>query len=130
MQRVNETFANTRAMRILPLALLAIACGGNSSRRDSAVERKATEPAQLRDAGVSGPRVPVESDVSTVGGSTGCYCFSWVHLDENGEQCYATKPVCDDEFDRFGRDMKIPCEMRATCASYACRDIGKECMKL
>ena len=117
----HETFANTRGMRILLLAMLAGACGGNSSR----LERKAPEPAQMRDAGVSGPR-----DRDAGSGATACYCFSWVHLDENGEQCYPTKPVCDDEFDSFGRDMKIPCELRATCESYACRDIGKECVRL
>ncbi len=61
-----------------------------------------------------------------------CFCFSWVHLDQNGENCYQTKPKCDVEFKNFGRDMKIACaaEQKPRCGGYACRNLGKECFSL
>lgn len=58
-----------------------------------------------------------------------CFCFSWVHLDQNGQSCFATKATCDVEFKDFGRDTKIPCEaQRERCGTYACRKLGKDCV--
>lgn len=84
---------------------------------------------------------PVQADAAVAEIDTGkdetpdatkpCFCFSWVHLDENGQSCYPTKTTCDAEFTAFGRSTKIPCGKETDrCSSYACRNIGKECFKL
>lgn len=98
-------------MRVL-IAVLLAACGGDSSKT-----RVEPAPAVV-DAGAPKTRA--------------CFCFSWVHLDENGENCYETKPNCDAEFKGFGRNMKIECraEQRTRCGGHACRNIGKECAQL
>jgi hypothetical protein len=61
-----------------------------------------------------------------------CFCFSWVHLDENGEFCYPTSATCNAEFRSFARTDKLPCrvEQRTTCERIACVDIGARCYRL
>jgi hypothetical protein len=95
-------------MRIITIVIAFAACGG-SEPKPRAVENRApaNDAAAWRD----------------------CSCFSWVHLDENGENCYPDEAACKKAFDQFGRTDKIPCApaKRKSCGGYACRDIGKEC---
>jgi hypothetical protein len=81
-----------------------------------------TAPGALLDAGAAPDRDA---------GAASCFCFSWVHLDENGQYCFPAKPACDAEFNAFGRDMKRPCTAESQrCESYACRGGGKQCFRL
>ncbi len=131
------------AERVMMFVVLA-ACGGDSSRR---VER-GSAPVPAIDAPEVTPAIdandpvavpidasdPVAVDAVVDAGATNrtCFCFSWVHRDENGESCYDAKPTCDTEFKGYARNDKIACrtEQRASCGSYACRGGGKECFKL
>lgn len=60
-----------------------------------------------------------------------CFCYSWVHLDENGESCFSTLADCEVGFEELGRTDKIECrsERRATCGSHACRELGTDCVQ-
>jgi hypothetical protein len=46
-----------------------------------------------------------------------CYCMSWVHQAENGEDCYRTLAECNKRFAAYGGN-KIPCR---AAPSSACR---------
>jgi hypothetical protein len=110
------------------IGLLLAACGADSSR-----SRVETAPAVGSNTPVA---TPIDADANKTSDPKAptreCFCFSWVHLDENGESCFETQPKCDTEFKAFGRTDKIPCSSahRPTCGSYACRNIGKECFRL
>jgi len=58
--------------------------------------------------------------------------MSWVHRDDNGEDCFATRDACDEHFASFSRSDKIPCrpEVKARCERIACRSSGAECFRL
>ena len=58
-----------------------------------------------------------------------CACFTWIHRDENGQQCFPTFGACQQEFRGFGRKDKLPCRIQRDdgCGSFACRRSGAEC---
>ena len=131
--------------RLWLVICVVTACGAGSARRES--ENKPVAPAERRDrddAAVAeidvGEALVVTKDAGTAATpvdagpvrlSKPCFCFSWVHLDENGQSCFPTKATCDASFKAFGRTDKIPCgEETERCGSYACRNIGKECFAL
>lgn len=129
-------------LRVVMVVLGFTTCGADSSRR-APIEVKlpidanvVVDPVAVPiDAGA--PVADAASDVGVVAVDAGaanhaCFCFSWVHRDENGSSCYETKATCDIEFKRYGRTDKIPCaiEHRVSCGSYACRNGGKQCFQL
>jgi hypothetical protein len=119
------------------LALIVlIACGGDPPRPRPVTEGSSTPPdarvAEPRDAQAASAVIDAVQAAPVDAAMVQCFCFSWVHLDENGESCYPAKATCDTEFRAFGRDMKIACkpEQRPGCGSYACRGVGAECFRL
>jgi hypothetical protein len=108
------------------IALLLAACGADSSRGGRVETGSAAGSSTPVDA-ISASETMIDQKPERE-----CFCFSWVHLDENGESCFETRPKCDTEFQAFGRTDKIPCRsaQHVTCGSYACRNIGKECFRL
>lgn len=105
--------------------LVLVACGPRPAPRAEAP----TTP----DAGAVPVAVPVDAAAPDATLETReCFCFSWVHRDENGETCLDTAAKCDAAFQAFGRTDKLPCRAapRAECTSYACRGGGAECFRL
>jgi hypothetical protein len=94
------------------LVLALCACGGGEPKPVTPTAATATPP----DAAVA---------------LRECFCFAWVHLDENGDFCYPTLAGCEERFRTFGRDDKIPCrsEQRPSCERIACVEIGKQCFR-
>ncbi len=112
------------------------ACGADTRRESGSKPVAPAVGVQQPDAAVAeidvGEALVVTKDAGApTGKPEPCFCFSWVHLDENGQRCYPTKATCDAEFTSFGRSTKIPCgEEQDRCDSYACRHLGKECFAL
>lgn len=84
------------------------------------------KPLQREERGVVA--VPVVDAGTPADAVAPCFCFSWVHRDQNGQSCFPTKGTCDAEFKALGRTDKIACAAETDCRSYACRKSGKECV--
>ncbi len=107
--------ATRRRSWIAGALMLALACGASPSPR----------PAETK---TSPPPSSAPSSAPT-GLMVTCHCFSWIHLDENGEICFADEATCAREFASFARDTKAGCEAyeRASCLSKRCTGGGQSC---